>query len=50
MDVFGDALRSKTDTAMKNEALCKVFCHNLVVLIHEMHELGIEAAFGEVKA
>ena len=42
---FGDALRSKTDTAMVNEALCKVIAHNLVVLIHEIHELGIEAAF-----
>ncbi len=29
-------------TAMTNETLCKVLCHNLVVLIHEMHELGIE--------
>ena len=42
---FGDALRSKTDTAMLNEALCKVLCHNLVVLIHEMQELGIEPIF-----
>lgn len=42
---FGDSLRSKTDTAMVNEALCKILCHNLVVLIHEMHELGIEPAF-----
>ncbi len=42
---FGDSLRSKTDTAMTNETLCKVLCHNLVVLIHEMHELGIEPVF-----
>lgn len=42
---FGDGLRSKTDTAMVNESLCKILCHNLVVLIHEMHELGIEPAF-----
>ena len=42
---FGDSIRSKTDTAMVNEALCKVLCHNLVVLIHEMHELGIEPVF-----
>lgn len=42
---FGDSLRSKTDTALVNETLCKVLCHNLVVLIHEMHELGIEANF-----
>jgi transposase len=42
---FGDALRSKTDTAMINEALCKILCHNLVVLIHEMCELGIDPVF-----
>jgi transposase len=39
---FGDSLRSKTDVAMVNEALCKILCHNIVVLIHEMFELGIE--------
>jgi transposase len=44
---FGDSLRSKTDTAMVNEALCKLLCHNIVVLIHEMHELGIEPVFRE---
>ena len=42
---FGDSLRSKTDTAMINESLCKVLCHNLVVLIHEIYELGIEPIF-----
>ena len=42
---FGDALRSKTDVAMINETLCKVLCHNIVVLIHEMYELGIEPVF-----
>jgi transposase len=42
---FGDGLRSKTDVAMVNETLCKVLCHNLVVLIHETHELGIDPVF-----
>lgn len=42
---FGDSLRSKSDTAMVNEALCKILCHNIVVLIHEMFELGIEPNF-----
>ena len=42
---FGDSLRSKTDVAMVNEILCKVLCHNLVVLIHEMYELGIDPVF-----
>ena len=44
---FGDSLRSKTDVAMVNEMLCKVLCHNLVVLIHEMYELGIDPVFSE---
>src|SRR5437660_11172508 len=47
---FGDFLRSKTDTAMTNEALCKVLAHNIVVLIHEMHELGIEPTFWNAPA
>ncbi len=42
---FGDGLRSKTDVAMVNETLRKVLCHNLVVLIHEMYELGIDPTF-----
>ena len=42
---FGDFVRSKTDVAMTNETLCKVLAHNLVVLIHEMYELGIEPSF-----
>ena len=39
------ALRSKTDAAMVNETLCKILCHNLVVLIHEIQELGINHVF-----
>jgi transposase len=42
---FGDSLRSKTDVAMVNEALCKVLCHNLACLIQSACELGIEAKF-----
>jgi len=42
---FGDSLRSKTDVAMVNETLCKILCHNLVVLIHEVCELGIDPVF-----
>jgi hypothetical protein len=44
---FGDAVRSKTDTAIKNEVLAKILCHNVVVVIHEMHELGIDPTFGQ---
>ncbi len=42
---FGDSLRSKSDVGQINEALCKVLCHNLCVLVQAMHELGIEPAF-----
>ena len=42
---FGDSLRSKTDTAMVNEVLCKVLAHNLVVLIHALYELGVNPIF-----
>ncbi len=42
---FGDSARSKSDTAMKNEVLAKVLCHNIVSVIHEMYELGIEPTF-----
>jgi len=42
---FGDKLKSKNWTAQKNELLCKLIAHNIVVLIHEMHELGITPDF-----
>jgi transposase len=42
---FGDSLRSKTDTAMMNESLCKILCHNVCCLISAAYELGIEAKF-----
>ena len=42
---FGDSLRTKGDTAMVNEVLAKVLCHNLVVLIHEIYDLGINPVF-----
>jgi len=42
---FGDKLKSKGFTAQKNELLCKLVAHNIVVLIHEIHELGIKPQF-----
>jgi transposase len=39
---FGDSVRSRLDTAMKNEALAKVVCHNVCCLIQEWYELGID--------
>jgi transposase len=43
---FGDNIRSKTDVAMKNEALCKILAHNICVCIMEWYTLGIEPFFG----
>ncbi len=42
---FGDSVRSKTDTAMKNEVLAKIVCHNICCLISAMYELGIDPVF-----
>jgi transposase len=42
---FRDHVRSKTDTAMKNEVLCKFLCHNIVVVHQSQIELGIEPLF-----
>jgi transposase len=47
---FGDAVRSKTDTAMVNEVLCKIVCHNICCLIQETHELGIDPQFCRVSS
>ena len=47
---FGQRLRSKTLTAQINEALCKVLCHNLCVVIQSVHELGIETEFSHAAA
>jgi transposase len=47
---FGQRLRSKTLTAQINEALCKVLCHNLCVVIQSMHELNITPEFSNVAA
>jgi hypothetical protein len=42
---FGDAIRSRTKTAQINEALLKVLCHNICVLIQSFFELGIDPKF-----
>jgi transposase len=42
---FGDSLKSKNKTAQTNELLCKIIAYNVVVLIHEIYELGIEPDF-----
>jgi transposase len=47
---FGDALRSRTERAQINEILCKVLCHNIVVLIQSMYELNLKPKFWSVAA
>jgi transposase len=42
---FGDSVRSKTETAMRNEVLAKLVCHNVSCVIHAAHEFGIKADF-----
>lgn len=42
---FGDRLKSKNFMAQQNELLCKFIAYNVVVLIHEMNEIGIETKF-----
>jgi transposase len=42
---FGDSLRSKTERAQINEALCKVLCHNICCLIQSMYELNLKPKF-----
>jgi hypothetical protein len=41
-----DAVRSKTDTAMRNEVLAKFVCHNRCCVIAGMYELGVNPTFG----
>lgn len=42
---FGDAVRAKTDTAMRNEVLAKFVCHNICCVITAIHERGIDPTF-----
>lgn len=42
---FGDRLRGRSDRSQINEALCKVVCHNLCVLIQAIYELAITPKF-----
>lgn len=47
---LGGSVRSKKFTAQVNEVLCKILAHNLIVLVHAMHELGIEGEFATADA
>src|SRR5262249_32264929 len=41
----GPAVRSRTDVSMRNEALCKILCHNVCCLVSAMYELGLDPQF-----
>jgi transposase len=43
---FGGGVRSRNDTAMRNEVYAKFVAHNLCVLIQEMYIQGIDPTFG----
>ena len=42
---FGPGVRSKSLDAQFNEVLLKCLCHNLSMLVHSIHELGVEPKF-----
>lgn len=42
---FGDKVKSRNAVAQENELICKFIAHNIVVLIHEIFELGIQPDF-----
>lgn len=46
---LGETLKSKNHTSQVNELLCKFIAYNILVLIGEMHELGIEPDFNNFK-
>jgi transposase len=46
---FRDHIRSRSDAAMVNEALCKILCHNICCVIQSQCELGIEPVFWSEK-
>jgi transposase len=47
---FGDAVRCKTDTAIRNEVYCKIIAHNLCCLIMSQFELGVEPIFWQTES
>jgi transposase len=42
---FRDHVRSRTDSAMKNEVLAKILCHNICCVIQSQSELGLDPVF-----
>jgi transposase len=46
---FKNNVRSKDKAAQQNEVLLKILCHNICVVIQEMHELGVSTDFIRIK-
>ena len=47
---FGSAVRAKSPVGQVNEVLLKALCHNLVVLVQSIYELGIQPEFWAFEA
>ncbi|MHB1425385.1 MAG: transposase [Gemmataceae bacterium] len=45
--LFGDSVRSKNETAMRNEVLGKFLAYNITLLVHAIYELKLDPKFGE---
>lgn len=45
--LFGGSVRAKLPVSQRNEVLLKCLVYNCTVLVHAMHELGVEPMFGE---
>jgi len=39
---FGDSVKAKTETAMKNEVLAKFVCHNICCVVSAIYERGLD--------
>jgi transposase len=48
--LFGDSVRSKTPTAMRNEVYAKFICYNLTCIIHAAYELGMDLGISGSKS
>ena len=46
---MGDSVRSKTDTAMRNEVDAKLVAWNLTCLVHAIYELGVRRCSGRTR-
>jgi transposase len=47
--LFDDAVRSKNETVMRNEALAKLLAYNITLLVHAIYELGLEPHLGAAR-